>query len=121
MKKQSKQYFYSVLQIVVFVLLSVINVYFIVKKNNDDVILLYSIGCFFFAFWLCGLLFPVRFFNFIYKLFQKPMSRSMTMDMMGINVASEKRAYKTFQRMIRVSIYISLFALGIGIILLFLL
>ena len=121
MKKKIKSIISSLLLITVFALLSVINVYLIVKKHNSDMILLYSIACFFFIYWLCDLLFPVKFFELNYKLFRKPMSKSMTMDMMGIEVASEKKAYKCFQKMILIIPYIILFILGIGIIILLLL
>ncbi len=118
MKKQAKRWLYSVLLIVAFALLSAINVCRMIQKNNSDLILLFAIACFFFAYWLCDLLFSVKFFKLHYKLFRKPMSKSMTMDIMGIEVASEKKAYQFYQKMIRVFPYISLAVLGMGILLL---
>ena len=118
MTKKTKQYLYSVLLIVAFISLSVINLHLIVKKGNNDMILLYSIACFFFVYWLFNLIFPIKFFRFNYKIFQKPMSKSMTMDLMGTHIASEKKAYETFKKVVEISPYIYLTILIIEIILL---
>ena len=92
MTKKSIQYLCSVLFIIVFIFLSVINLYLILENDNDDMILFYSIACFFFAFLLFDLIFCVKFFSFFHKIFQKHMSKSITMDLMGTSVASEKKS-----------------------------
>lgn len=120
MNKKTKQYLIFVLFIIGFAFLSVINVYLMLKKENGDLILFYSIACFFFAFWLLDLIFSDKFFSFFYKTFQKPMSKSMTMDLMGASVVSEKKAYKTYKKLIKILPYICFSILIIGIILLLL-
>ena len=120
MTKKTKQYLYSVLLIIVFAFFSVIKVSLIFQKGINDIILLYSIACFLFLLWLGGSIFPVKSFRLIYKLFQKPMSKSTTLDIMGTSVVSEKKAYETFLKMIKKLPYIYLAILILGIILLLL-
>lgn len=116
MKKKIKQYIYSVLLIIMFIALSIVNIYLIIDKESYDAVLLYSLACFWFIFWICGIIFKVKFLNLIYKVFKKPMSKSMTMDLMGVSVVPEDVAYKTFNKMLNVSPYIYLLFLLIGII-----
>ena len=118
MKKIKKQYLYSVLLIIAFAFFSTINVHLILKKGNNDMILLFSIACFFFVLWLCDVIFSDRLFGYIYKIFQKPMTKSRTMDFMGTNIVSEKKAYETFHTMIEFAPYIYVTILIIGIVLL---
>ena len=121
MKKQSKQYFTFVLLIITFTLLSAFNISLIIKKNGSDMILLYTISCFLFVLWFLGTLFKMKLLRLFYKVFQRPMSKSMTMDVMGISVVSEKKAYETFKKMIKTLpyIYLSILVIGILVLLLF--
>lgn len=48
------------------------------------------------------------------------MSKSMTMDLMGASVVSEKKAYETYKKLIKILPYICFSILVIGIILLLL-
>lgn len=70
MNKKTKQYLNSVLFIISFAFLSVINIYLMLKKENGDLISFYSIACFFFAFWLLDLIFSDKFFSFFIKHFK---------------------------------------------------
>ena len=118
MSIKPKHIIYSIVKIIIFVVFSVINLLLIVQQSNSDMILLYSIACFFFLYWICGLLFPEKFFQIICKLFLKPMKKSLTMDILGIEVASEKKAYKTYKTMLKIFPYIAYAIIGINIVLL---
>ena len=120
MTQKAKHCLYSAFLIILFAVLSVVNIYLILQKNNIDMILLYAIACFFFVCWLLDLFFSLKLFRFIYRIFEKPMSKSMTMDTIEINVASENQAHTTFQKMIKISpcIYLSILIIGIIILLL---
>ena len=121
MKKQAKRWIGFTIQVLLFVLLSALNIYLIVRKHNNDMILLYAIACFFFVYWMCGFLLPKGFLKLQYKLFRKPMEKSMTLEFMGERVADEHTAHKTLQKTVRIFPYIYFGFLGCGILLLLLL
>lgn len=120
MKKQVKKYVFSFFLIVTFVVVSVFNVYLIIDRNSSDMILLFAVACFFFSLWLLDFIFKRRVFRLLYKIFLKPMSRSMTMDTLGTSIVCEEEAYRTFKKMMKTlpSVYLTILIIGIVILLL---
>ena len=110
-----KNYLRVCLQIAIFVLLSSVNIYLIYIKKQYDYIILYACAATCFIWLLLDTFLPTKFIAFIYKIVEKPMSKSFTMDNLGLSVVSLQKAHQTSQKYLP---YFTLFFLIVGIVVL---